>query len=431
MLFESVGGYYKTEEDKDKEKLKFKEAASAFAIDKTELENETKADRFWNFSTKLTTPIENLFGFRQVVKTGGAFRLRDRFRNKLKQEINKSGALTVTSKPKDTYSLEEDYFAGFVQDQIWITDNLSLLPGIRVEHVNLKSSSGDGTTKKSHFTDANPSVHLLFQALNNLSLRAAFSRSVNRPKFDEIAPFEQEEGSTIKVGNPNLAPATSYNFDVGGEFVMPNAFFGINLFHKEVMDVIEEVDTGVDKGGKDVLMVENVGDGWTRGIELEERVGLGFTEFPPVQGLSVWANQSFFESEVTDKAGVSRRFKEQPKFIANAGFDYTFVPWGTTFTFAWNYVGDRTELKTDLTLKTIESESTIDLSVRQRVYDNFFLFFEAGNITSARKVETELKTDGTFSRKTEEVGQSFLVGITWVPGQPNPVPVGNPLNLLP
>lgn len=431
FLLETVGGYYKTEEDKDKDKQKFKEAASVFGIDKTELERESKEDRFWTLSTKLTAPIN--LGLRQVIKAGGVFRLRDRFRNKTLIEIAKNGTLKDATKPKDTYFLSEDYFAGFIQDQIFFTDQFSLLPGVRLEHVNLDSRSGDGTSQENSFTDTNPSLHALYQVLPTVSLRAAFSRSVNRPKFDEISPFEQEDGSKITIGNPALAPATSYNYDVGGEFVTPNFFFGINLFHKDVKDVIEEVDTGRDKNGKDVFQIMNVGDGWTRGIELEERVGLGFTEFPPVQGFSLWANQSFFDSELTDSTGVSRPFKQQPKFIANAGFDYTYVPWGTTVTLAWNYVGTQRDFKPDGTINSTQPTSRIDISFRQRLYENFFLLFEASNLTNARKEDIERKPNGTSSLKLEEVGQQFLFGLTWVPGQPSPVPVPvvNPLNPSP
>lgn len=367
-----------------------------------------------------------------MVKAGGAFRLRDRFRIKTLDEIAKNGKFKDATKPKDTYFLSEDYFAGFIQDQIFFTDRFSLLPGVRVEHVNLESQSGDGTSQKSHFTDTNPSAHALLQLFPTVSLRAGFSRSVNRPKFDDLSPFEQEDGNKITIGNPSLAPAISYNYDVGGEFVTPNVFLGVNLFHKQVKDVIEEVDTGVDKNGKDVFQIMNVGDGWTRGIELEERVGLGFTGFPPVQGFSLWANQSFFESKLTDSTGTSRPFKQQPKFIANAGVDYTYLPWGSTVTLAWNYVGTQRDFKPDGTITSTESTSRIDISFRQRVYDNFFLFFEASNLTDARKKDLERKPDGTSSVSLEEGGQSFLFGLTWVPGQSRSVPVSaiNPLNPL-
>lgn len=113
ILLESVGGYYKTDEFKDGEKTKFKEAGSALAFDKIELKDETKEDRFWTLSTKLTAPVT--MGFRQLVKVGGTFRLRDRSRLKTTEEINKDGVFSDVRGVTDNSELSEDYFAGFIQ----------------------------------------------------------------------------------------------------------------------------------------------------------------------------------------------------------------------------------------------------------------------------------------------------------------------------
>ncbi|MCZ7627333.1 MAG: TonB-dependent receptor [Candidatus Methylomirabilis sp.] len=211
--------------------------------------------------------------------------------------------------------------------------------------MSLDSRAGDDTRGSRSVTDTNPSVHLLYRFRDDLSLRAAVSRAVNRPKFDELSPFEQDDGKKITVGNPNLDPAKSWNFDAGGEFATARLFLGVNLFYKRISDVIEEVDTGIDKEGKDVFRVQNVGDGWTRGAEIEQRLDLSVTGLDVLGGFMLWANQTFLESAVRDKSGRKRRFKDQPRVIANAGMDYTLASLGTTASIAWNHIGRRKEFK--------------------------------------------------------------------------------------
>lgn len=184
--------YMTTEEDKDKSKRILKGKAGVFTLDKTEFEKEDKEDEFWQLRSKLTVPIET--GLPQTLKTGFHLRFRERFRSKSKVEVGaKDGKTTDKTEPKDNYRLEEDYYAGFVQDEFFLTPSLSWGTGVRAEYVELESVSGAGVRRTATFTDINPSTHLLYQLSCHLSLNAAVSRSVNRPKYDEIAPFETEK----------------------------------------------------------------------------------------------------------------------------------------------------------------------------------------------------------------------------------------------
>ncbi len=411
-VWETLAGYYLTGEDKDKDKLAFKEGASKLALDKTTLEQEDKEDKTWNLSSALTVPFE--LGLRQELKFGVALRLRDRFRDKFIQEINKAGQIKDVTGPKEDYSLTENYTAGFVQDEIWLTDKFSVLPGVRLEHVSLDVYASDGTTANRGITDVNPSVHLLYRATEDLSLKAAISRAVNRPKFDELSPFEDEKPNRITIGNPNLDPARAWNLDVGAEYATKHVFLGANVFQKWIVGVIEEVDTGIDKNGKDIFQVENAGDGWTRGLELEEKLNLGFLKIKPLQGFTVWANQTLLDSQLKEKkTGRKRRFQDQPEFIGNLGLDYEIEPCGTTLSLAWNYIGKRDQFKPDGTVRTRQSSSTLDLAVRQRVHKNFKVFLEAQNLTDDKVREFEQRAGRTTNHSTQSFGRTFLVGLQW------------------
>ncbi|MFB6276501.1 MAG: TonB-dependent receptor plug domain-containing protein, partial [Halothece sp.] len=406
--------YFSTTEDKDKEKLKFKEGV----LEKTELEKEEKEDEVIVFKTTGTLPIDA--GLRQEIKFGAMVRLRDRFRDKTKTEfkvvnglIDESTAKDKTT-GKDNYEITEDYFAVFVQDEIFLSDQFSILPGLRLENVNRQAGRPNQEEVDRTITDLNPSLHLLYRPQSNLTLKAAVSKGVNRPKFDELSPFEEEKGDEIKIGSPNLNPARSWNYDIGVNYEVPALFLGANFFYKQIEGVIEEVDTGRDRDGKDIVQVSNAGDGYLQGLELEQRLNIGqLLKAKALEGLVIKANQTFIGSELEDNQGNLRPFKEQPDFIANIIAEYTYQPWGTTIALAWNHISERKEFKPDV-IKTIEPSSTLDLVIRQQVKDNLSVSFSVENITDAKKEEREETFDGTLVKtKDEDFGQTFLLEVDW------------------
>lgn len=412
-VWESLFAYHSSTEDKDKTKVATKESAvgsGRYNLDKTTLEREDKEDETWTLNSALRVPFT--LGLRQEFKFGGAVRERTRYRDKAKQDISKTGVVKDTTEAKDNYYLTEDYYAGFLQDNFWLNDAFSVMPGLRIEHVALRSRSGDGSVAGKSVTDLNPSFHALYRLRNDLSLRFAFSKSVNRPKFDELSPYAQDNGTTIVIGSPQLNPARSLNYDLGGEYSSGNLFLALNLFHKAITGVIEEVDTGRDQNGKDVYQIMNVGDGWTHGIELEQRLSLAGFGIEALNGAQLWANETLLDSKVRDFAGNNRRFKQQPSFTANLGIDYSYAPTGTIVTAALNYLADRPEYKANGDVTMIKSALTLDLSARQRIYKGLMLFGEIDNVTNKTRVDIENLINGTTSRKVENYGRTFMAGLT-------------------
>lgn len=407
-------GFHHTSEDKDKIKWAFEEqnaGAEDFVLKKTELEQESKEDQTVSFSSKIIIPLD--YGLPQEVRVGMAARKRDRFRDKAKQELQNNGNLV--ERPlgaKDIYNLDEHYFATFVQNELWLSERFSVMPGVRLEHVRLDvaSGSGEGIAKSSR-TDLNPSLHVLYALREDLSLRAAVSRGVNRPKFDELSPFEEEKGDRFVIGNPDLNPAVAWKYDVGADFARRNIFLGVNLFYQDIEGVIEEVNTGMVRDGKDIYSVRNVGNGWNAGIELEQRLGFGWARTPLLSGLMVWANQTLLDSELKEADGTKRPFKDQPDYILNLGADYTYKPWGTTLSLAWHYVDGTVEVKPTGDRKVKSSQSVVDAGFYQRLTRNSRLFFEVQNLTDKAKKETETKANGETSIHSDKIGRRMMAGL--------------------
>jgi outer membrane receptor protein involved in Fe transport len=404
--------FSRADEIKDKTKLNLRSAPAGLVLDRTTLEPEDKEDRTWNVTSALALPL-NFFARRQDVKLGGALRLRDRFRDKSRIEIDRAGRRRDTTEAKDRYFLAENYAALFIQDRIFLTEKLSVTPGVRYERVMLSTRAATERAEGRDFNDVNPSLHAVYRLTSNFSLKAGVSRGVNRPKFDELSPFVQETNNAFVIGNPALNPARAVSFDGGAEWASSRVTLGVNVFTKSIRGVIEQVATGEVRNGKPVQQVRNVGDGQVRGVELEQRVNLGVFGFSALRPFSLWSNQTALGSELREANGAVRRFKEQPRFVGNAGVDFREPRSGMAASVAFNYVGERREARPNGDVKIIEPNRNLDISVYQRLYRSLSLFVEVSNVTNSGRVEREMFANRSSSFRTERPGRTVLVGLTW------------------
>lgn len=385
-------GTYRTDEDKDKVVHEWK--AVGTPLSKAQRDLEDKYDRTHQGQADLTWTPEG-----HVAKTGIFWRERGRERDKQSTNLITQAPLVISD---PNYQLDERTLAGYLQDDWGLGEAFSLTPGVRVESVRVTSRvHGAEATRRE--TDVLPRLHALWRVREDLSLRAAVSRVVNRPQFDQLSPWEQVKKDKVVIGNPDLEPARATAWDLGGEWSRGRFFFGANLFHRQVTGVLEEVDSGERRNGLPVYNVQNVGNGWTRGLELEQRVRLHGR-------MELWANQALMDSELEDSQGIRRRFKEQPRRIYNLGAD---LNWGRfTLVVAGRHVGNRLEVKPTGETKTIEAATVVDAALRVKLGGGLEAFAEVENLGAADRIERERLASGP-TRSVESAQREGRLGLQW------------------
>jgi outer membrane receptor protein involved in Fe transport/uncharacterized iron-regulated membrane protein len=409
-LLSSQAGLFITEEEKEnKFRQSYRLTGGVFTPNVLLLEPETKQDRTWNLQSAVAVPWR--LGIMNELKFGGSVRIRDRFRNKQRLETNAAGITRNITDPKDPYWLDENYQGYFVQNRMRITERLSLLPGIRFERVDHVTATPLARADRRQFNDWNPSASLLYRVRDNWTLRAAVSRGVNRPKFDELSPFENEGATTIVFGNPDLNPARIWNYDVGSEIATGRLTLAVNGFRKTIRGVIEQIDTGERRFGKNLLQVANVGNGWISGLELEQRMRMPSQAPPWLRSFSFWANQTWLNSNLRDFLGNERRFKEQPYWLSNNGLDFIEERTGTSISIMANFVSARDELKLNLDTTRIGASASFDTAIYQRLKGRYRLFFEGNNLTNRRRILNENFVNGSGIRRLEGYGRTALLGL--------------------
>ncbi len=404
MRLKSDASYFKTAEKKGKTKRVLK----AGAIDKTEEEDSSVDDEFWQIRSALKVPLD--VPVVQDLHLGVQARWRDRERGKTKVEIKPDGARSDKTESGDNFMVEERLLAAFVEDELFFTERFSLKPGVRVESVRRESQATGNSDATSVNTDVNPSVQLRYGIADATVLKLAVSRKVNRPKFEETVAFSKEKGDRFEVGNPDVEPAHAWNFDLELTYNTPDLLLSVLAFHKEVRNVIGLTDTGTQKDGKDVFRIENVGDGWVRGIELEQRLHMAFFS-GLLDGWVLWANEGVYDSELErDDTGEKQPFDEQRDFLLNAGMDYLFPDRRTLVTIAAKYLGELEKVTGLDEIEVEENRLLLDLGLRYSVSPNVSLSFDALNVTDPDQDKKKFK-DGEVTLDSETPGRVFFAGI--------------------
>jgi len=214
------------------------------------------------------------------------------------------------------YTAEENVYAGYLMSTYNINDKFTILGGIRLESTDITTTgnivnfdtNGDFesvtmTTEKNSYTNVLPSLHFKYNLDKNSSLRFAWTNTIARPNYIDIVPFKNiiREDNEIELGNPDLKPTTSMNFDLLGETYFKNlGLLSGGVFFKKVDDFIY---TSVSKTTDDSL-----GQGTT-----------GFDAFRPLNG----DEASIFGAEIA----IQRQLDFLPGFLKNLSIyaNYTYI----------------------------------------------------------------------------------------------------------
>ncbi len=179
---------------------------------------------------------------------------------------------------------------------------LEVLAGARVEQTgtvtraNMKTDDIWAPVRtRSDYLYVLPSVLVNYQPKEDLQLRAAYSRTIGRPGFEAYAPNQSVEFSTgaeegnpdslgvnVSLGNPDIQPRISDNFDLALEWTLSAGFDGLfsaGLFHKQIgNEIFDSVTSGYLLDGiyypnAQVTQPVNASGAHISGLELGATVG--------------------------------------------------------------------------------------------------------------------------------------------------------------
>jgi len=226
--------------------------------------------------------------------------------------VTLNAAGSVNNSLANDYDVKERIIAGYAMATLKF-ENLTLVPGVRVEHTRDRSqaklitattsaSSGFNSFGSKQYTDVFPGLNARYDVGDDLVLRAAVTTAIGRPNYAQLAPFVSVDATTSPVsvaqGNPDLKPYKALNFDGAIEYYLPGqGLISVGGFYKKLDDPIYQQvllgQTGSFAGqsltNASVSTPLNIDKAKVYGIEVNLQTR--FTFLPsPLNGFGVSAN---------------------------------------------------------------------------------------------------------------------------------------------
>lgn len=273
-------------------------------------------------------------------------------------------------------------------------------------------------TQDSDYSFLLPSASVRFELTPSDRIYASAARTVRRPSFTNLNPalLEEEIEDDDFLGNPLLEPESAYGFDVGYERRLGgNGIVGLNVFYRQVEDLIELFNTGVEGSegpGTTVYQPRNIGDGDVYGFEFDLSTPLSFIGLPDT---GFFANYSWLDSEVTDFLGT-RRFNDQSDYVFNVGFIHTIPVWNSAFGVTYREQGDAFGRVVAEEVTTVYG-ADLEVFLEHTLADRVTVRLVGQNLLNASKDETFNKFDNLadqiardfdeYELETEDAGPVF------------------------
>jgi TonB-dependent receptor len=396
--------------------------------------------RSYNSSqTSYTAASGFLYTLDEVDAPGPETRIKDRYLLTPRIDVrkamtffdaNRDRFVTTVAPPTGNYRVQEDVYAGYLQASYRI-DTLTLLAGLRYERTEVASRGLRAVGRvltpvetKGAYGSWLPGVHLRWDALPDMVVRAAYTNTIGRPDYGSLAASENLsfDGSqpTLSRGNPGLRPRKSRGFDGSVEWYPRDGVVSIALFSKNIDDEIfdltsvETLDVG--RGPEQVIVTtpRNANTATIKGVELNFQQALTFLP-GALSGLGVAANATFLDTRFTFLTGAGPRVTGlflQPDKTANATVYYQRGAFEGRV--SWNYIGGFLETINDTILNADQYwkyRSTFDANISFRITPRLTIYAEGQNLSDAGR--RELTGPGrSYLQESAEYGRTFWAGVT-------------------
>ena len=301
--------------------------------------------------------------------------LSDVFNN---QNVNATDGWVIEegTRPIDSFSGTNLYGAGYVMAELPL-GKFDVTAGVRLEHnvqnLNAKDDFEDKSVEKAT-TFVLPSLNVAYALNEKNLLRFAYSRTLNRPEFREIAPFlfydfiydRGIEGRPLEV-------ATIDNIDLRYEiYPRKGETMSFGLFYKSFKNPIELVAQITTEQPQ--FFYKNADKAQNAGVEIEFRKS--FSELfssPFLQRFSTNINAAYIVSEVNlgnvTSQQADRALQGQSPYIINVTLGYEDKDKGLSANLIYNRFGDRIDTVGDNLFPTIYelSRDNIDFTISKDI----------------------------------------------------------------
>ncbi len=298
------------------------------------------------------------------------------------------------------FDATETIASGYVRYDQRLYDKVDLVLGLRVENTrstyNAYQYDEDEETiqrvngEADSYTNILPSVIAKWDVSDDFKVKGAWTNTLARPKYVDLTPrqsFSRIDG-VMTLGNPELVPTRSMNFDLMGEYYVNGGLFSAGLFYKDISDfiVMERLrDQAFNGTTWDVFNRPiNAGDADLFGFEAAIQQNLSF--LPGfLRHFNVYTNYTYSHSKVKNFNYEGRENEElsmpgTPTHTFNAalGFDNRKFSARLSYNFASDFIdelGDEAFYD-----RYYDKANYLDFNMNMKVGDHVNIYANVNNL---------------------------------------------------
>ena len=303
------------------------------------------------------------------------------------------------------YTAEENIYAAYGMTQVDFGPT-NLILGLRFERTEFEGAApfldDDENISENNvgrsYNNLFPNITVRHEFSENLIGRAALTRAIARPNYQDIVPrvTEGDRSSlpvSVEQGNPDLEETLSDNLDFGLEYYFePLGLVAANAFYKDLSNYeFTLVSLGTYQGlPAEITSPQNAPEGRIYGLELTYQQQ--FTNLPGIlANTGVFANYTYTDAEITLASAIDGNRKRllpgQSEHTLNVAVFYETDKLSARL--AWNDRSDYlNEINGDDERLDIfwEGRSQLDFSGSYNVTEQIGVFVEAKNLTNSEGV---------------------------------------------
>ena len=282
-------------------------------------------------------------------------------------DLNNSSLFNKTENLEELageYKARETVTAGYLRYDQNFGKKLSAMVGLRLENTHLKYNgrkltlNDDGDPEsltvtpdvKDSYLNILPSVLLKYNVNEDFKIRGSFTETLSRPKYSALIPNVNinNKDSELTLGNPELKPTTSFNFDLSADYYFKSVgLVSIGIYYKDINDfIVTQTVRGYEYEGNSYdkfMQPRNAGDANLLGVEVGYQRDFGFIA-PTLKCVGFYGTYTYTHSKVNNFNFTGRENEKDlklpgsPEHTANASL--YFEKGGLNVRLSYNFASD-------------------------------------------------------------------------------------------
>nr|WP_319510817.1 TonB-dependent receptor [uncultured Draconibacterium sp.] len=331
------------------------------------------------------------------------------------------------------FDASEDVTAAYVRfDQSF--GRLDVVAGLRVENTSINYSGKelildeegdvedlvDTEEVDNNYTNVLPSLLLKYEIDRNTNIKASVTNTLARPKYIDLVPRVQisNEDVEVEIGNPDLTPTTSWNFDLMAEHYFESiGLVSGGIFYKDISDfIVNGIQSDYSYLGQTwekFTQPINAGDATLFGVEVAFQRQFDF--LPGfLRQTGFYANYTYTKSTVSnfqieDREDDDLTLPGTPENTLNASLYYEGKKLSARL--SYNYAGDFVEEYSDKAFEDVyyDQVSYLDFNTSFHFNKNFMVFAELNNILNTPLRYYQGESQYTYQAEYYDIRVNFGV----------------------